>query len=118
MTEFLGSGAQDTVAIDEEDLPVKSAIVNGWWSEWIDISMGGESFCIKLSDVLFREKSEFQDILIFKRSAWVTSTRVHCCYFFEVFFLMLTLNGFIVLEHESVHLWLALCCCLLNIKYC
>ena len=55
---------------EEDDRPVKSGIREGWWWEWIDISMGGQAFCIKVSDVLYRQQSPYQDILIFKRSAY------------------------------------------------
>lgn len=59
--------ADDDTAQDADDIPVKSEIINGWFNEWIEISCGGHAMCLKVDEVLFHEKSPFQDILIFKR---------------------------------------------------
>jgi Spermidine synthase tetramerisation domain len=50
-----------------DDRPVKSEIFKGWFNEWIELSCGGHAMCLKIDEVLFHEKSPYQDILIFKR---------------------------------------------------
>ena len=53
---------------EDDDRPVKSGIVNGWFSEWIEFSCGGHAVYLKIDEVLFHERSPYQDILVFKRS--------------------------------------------------
>lgn len=50
--------------------PVKSAILNGWFSELIEFSCPGQSFCLKVREVLFHEKSDYQDIMILKSETY------------------------------------------------
>jgi Spermidine synthase tetramerisation domain len=52
---------------ETDDRPVKSEIFKGWFNEWIELSCGGHAMCLKIDEVLFHEKSPYQDILIFKR---------------------------------------------------
>lgn len=61
------SEAEVTSSGEVDDRPVKSEIIKGWFNEWIDVSCGGHAMCLKVDEILFHEKSPFQDILIFKR---------------------------------------------------
>jgi len=53
-----------------DEPPVQSAILNGWFSELIQICCPGQSFCLKVRDVLFHEKSDYQDIMILKSETY------------------------------------------------
>ena len=41
-------------------------IASGWFSE-LNEEWPGQSFCLEIEEVLHREKSQYQDILVFKR---------------------------------------------------
>jgi len=56
-----------TEEVEDDDRPVKSGIINGWFNEWIEFSCGGHAVYLKIDEVLFHERSPFQDILVFKR---------------------------------------------------
>lgn len=43
-----------------------SCIKDGWFREINDHSFPGQAFCLKVEEILYHEKSEFQDILVFK----------------------------------------------------
>ena len=45
----------------------RSVIRNGWFSELIEGSASGQSMCLQIDEVLYQEKSDFQEILVFKR---------------------------------------------------
>lgn len=40
-------------------------IQNGWWSE-VNEMWEGQAFSMKVKEVLYQEKSEYQDILLFE----------------------------------------------------
>lgn len=40
-------------------------IKNGWWTE-VNEMWPGQAFSMKVKNVLYHEKSEFQDVLIFE----------------------------------------------------
>lgn len=50
--------------------PVQSAILNGWFSELIEMSCPGQTFSLKVREVLFHEKSDYQDIMILKSETY------------------------------------------------
>jgi len=55
---------------EEDGRPVKSELTADWFTEWIDISCGGQAFSVNVKDVLYHEKSIYQDILIFSSSSY------------------------------------------------
>jgi len=59
--------------VEVDDRPIKSDIINGWFNEWIEVSCGGHAMCLKVDEVVFHQRSEYQDVLIFKRLYIVSS---------------------------------------------
>lgn len=52
------------------DLGISSDIFNGHFMELIEQSCSGHSFALKVSEVLYHDKSEYQDIMIFKSETY------------------------------------------------